>query len=47
MGNKLQELQGALISGFIDHTQASKHAFKPELLVNDGQGRKVLTSIIY
>ncbi len=45
MGNKFQELQSALTSGFIDHTQASKHAFKPELLVNDGQGRKVLTSI--
>lgn len=45
MSNKIQELQNALISGFIDHTRASKHTFKPELLVNDGQGRKVLTSI--
>ena len=45
MSNKIQELQNALISGFIDHTRASKHTLKPELLVNDGQGRKVLTSI--
>ncbi|WP_298807401.1 DUF3427 domain-containing protein [uncultured Psychrobacter sp.] len=45
MSNKIQELQNALVSGFIDHTRASKHTFKPELLVNDGQGRKVLTSI--
>lgn len=45
MSNKIQELQSALVSGFIDHTRASKHTLKPELLVNDGQGRKVLTSI--
>lgn len=45
MSNKIQELQNALISGFIDHTRASKHTLKPKLLVNDGQGRKVLTSI--
>lgn len=45
MNNRIQELQNALVSGFIDHTRASKHTFKPELLINDGQGRKVLTSI--
>ncbi len=41
----IQELQNALISGFIDHTQASKQTLKPELLTNDGQGKKVLNSI--
>lgn len=47
MSNKIQELQNALISGFIDHTRASKHTLKPELLVNDGQGRKrIMSSIV-
>ncbi len=45
MNSTLRELQSALVSGFIDHSQASKHTFKPELVVNDGKGRKVLTTI--
>lgn len=40
-----EELKNSLVSGFIDHSQASKHDFKPELIVNDGKGRKVLSSI--
>ncbi|WP_201582870.1 DUF3427 domain-containing protein [Psychrobacter jeotgali] len=39
------ELKSALVSGFIDHSQASKHTLKPELIINDGKGRKVLTTI--
>ena len=45
MSGALIELQNALVSGFIDYSQVSKHTFKPELVVNDGNGRKVLTSI--
>ena len=45
MSGALIELQNALVSGFIDQSQVSKHTFKPELVVNDGNGRKVLTSI--
>lgn len=45
MNLELGDLKSALISGFIDHSQVSKHTFKPELLVNDGQGKKVLSSI--
>lgn len=43
--NIYEDLKSALVSGFIDHSQASKHDFKPQLLVNDGKGKKVLTSI--
>ncbi|CAM4109790.1 DEAD/DEAH box helicase [Psychrobacter arenosus] len=39
------DLESALISGFIDHSKVSKHTFKPEILVNDGHGKKVLTSV--
>jgi|26BtaG_2_1085354.scaffolds.fasta_scaffold05277_1 superfamily II DNA or RNA helicase len=45
MSIEIDDLQSALISGFIDHSQVSKHTFKPEILVNDGHGKKVLTSI--
>lgn len=41
----IEELQKALVSGFVDYTQSSKHVFQPELIVNDGKGRKVLNSI--
>lgn len=43
--SNLEELQSALVSGFIDYSHAAKYTFKPELVVNDGEGRKVLTSI--
>lgn len=39
------ELSEALTSGYLDHQHVSKHTLKPELLFNDGQGRKVLTEI--
>lgn len=38
--NIYEDLKSALVSGFIDHSQASKHDFKPQLLVNDGKGKK-------
>ena len=41
----VSELFEALTTGYVDHQHVSKQTLKPELLFNDGQGRKVLTEI--
>lgn len=45
MVNAVSELSDALTAGYVDSSHACKHVLKPDLLFNDGQGRKVLTAI--
>ncbi|MFC1236425.1 DUF3427 domain-containing protein [Vibrio sp. F74] len=45
MNHQMIKLQKALETGFIDKNFISNHSLQPEFLVNDGQGKKVVTTI--
>ena len=45
MNNQIVELKKSIETGFIDKSCLSEQRYQPELLTNDGHGKKVLITI--